>query len=93
MLFPKFKSFSGERERGEEGREEGREQDGAHRACWWYSPVVEYSVLIAYRFLIPESLRVNRTHNFHSHCSLGFVNCHPTGGIKSKLKALTVDSI
>lgn len=78
VLFPKFKSLGGER---------------AHRACWRHLPFVEYSVLIAYRFLISESFGVNRTHNFHSYCSLGFVNCHPTGRIKSKLKALTIDSI
>lgn len=69
------------------------ERDAAHQACWRYLVFVEYSILIAYRFLISESFRVNRTHNFHSYCSLGFVNCHPTGRIKSKLKALTIDSI
>lgn len=92
VLFPKFKSFSGERviERENERELEG---DGAHQACWRYLPFVEYSILIAYRFLISESFRVNRTHYFHSYCSLGFVNCHPTGRIKSKLKALTIDSI
>lgn len=90
VLFPKFKSFSGERVR-EWWRAGGR--DGAHQARWRYLPFVEYSILIAYRFLISESFGVNRTHNFHSHCSLGFGNCHPTGRIKSKLKALTIDSI
>lgn len=92
VLFPKFKSFSGERVMYvERASQTGR--DGAHQACWRYLAFVEYSILIAYRFLISESFRVNRTHNFHSYCSLGFVNCHPTGRIKSKLKALTIDSI
>lgn len=94
VLFPKFTRFSGERamERGRESCR-NRQRDGAHQACWRYLPFVEYSILIAYRFLISESFRVNRTHYFHSYCSLGFVNCHPTGRIKSKLKALTIDSI
>lgn len=92
VLFPKFKSFSGERVI-ESCRERPSEMEGAHQACWRYLPFGEYSILIAYRFLISESFGVNRTHNFHSYCSLGFVNCHPTGRIKSKLKALTIDSI
>lgn len=92
VLFPKFKSLGGERAI-ESCRERPSEMEGAHRACWRHLPFVEYSVLIAYRFLISESFGVNRTHNFHSYCSLGFVNCHPTGRIKSKLKALTIDSI
>lgn len=83
--------------RGEEraaGAAQGLMGDGARgeRTGGTYQ-FVEYSILIAYRFLISESFGVNRTHNFHSYCSLGFVNCHPTGGIKSKLKALTIDSI
>lgn len=89
VLFPKFKSFSGERVI--ESCRESRVRDGANRACWRYLPFVEYSILIAYRFLISESFGVNRTHNFRSYCSLGFVNCRPTGRIKSKLKALTID--
>lgn len=91
VLFPKFKSLSGERVI--KRCRESRARDGAHRGCWRYLPFVEYSILIAYRFLILESFGVNRTHNFRSYCSLGFVNCRPTGGIKSKLKALTIDSI
>lgn len=63
------------------------------QACLRYLLLAEYSIIIAYRFLIPESFRVNRKHNFPSYCSLGFVNCRPAGRIKSKLKALTVDSI
>lgn len=66
---------------------------GGDQACWGYLPFVEYSVLIAYRFLISESFRLRRTHHFQCYCSLGFVNCHPAGRIISKLKALTVDSI
>lgn len=69
------------------------EMGGGDQACWGYLPFVEYSVLIAYRFLISESFRLRRTHHFQCYCSLGFVNCHPAGRIISKLKALTVDSI
>lgn len=91
VLFPKFKSFSSERVI--ESCRESRARHGPNRACWRYLPFVEYGILIAYRFLISESFGVDRTHNFGSYCSLGFVNGCLTGGIKSKLKALTIDSI